>query len=151
VEGREIFVELRCAILADLNAETLCCCSVNFLKVGLSFLHTHFSRLRALLFCESLRFVLSFRCRIEGYVDANKVPGSFHISCHGLGHLLHLVEGRLNVNHVVHSFYAGETKLDPEDFPVCTVCLLLFAVPTVVAKLSYFSAGLFEAIGQYLP
>jgi hypothetical protein len=57
-------------------------------------------------------------CNVAGYIDANKVPGSFHISSHGLQHLVtRFLDGRLNVNHVIHTFSPGDVALNPKDFP----------------------------------
>jgi hypothetical protein len=50
-------------------------------------------------------------CNIQGHVMVNKVPGNFHVSCHGLQHLVmrHL-GGRLNVMHTVHYLWIGEVE-----------------------------------------
>eukprot|EP00667_Euglena_gracilis_P024207 EG_transcript_27711 len=57
-------------------------------------------------------------CNTVGYVDVNKVPGSFHISAHGLQSFVKTqLGGQLDVNHIVHSFWVGDVELSPRDFP----------------------------------
>eukprot|EP00993_Chasmostoma_nieuportense_P002247 NODE_3060_length_1038_cov_66.006586_g2917_i0.p1 GENE.NODE_3060_length_1038_cov_66.006586_g2917_i0~~NODE_3060_length_1038_cov_66.006586_g2917_i0.p1 ORF type:complete len:312 (+),score=67.23 NODE_3060_length_1038_cov_66.006586_g2917_i0:52-987(+) len=57
-------------------------------------------------------------CHVRGYVDVNKVPGSFHISAHGLQHYVQrYLDGVLDCNHIVHSFFIGDVDLHPDLYP----------------------------------
>ena len=57
-------------------------------------------------------------CNTQGYVDVRKVPGSFHISAHGLHVFVHeAMGGVLNTNHVMHYFWAGDAEVDFTEMP----------------------------------
>ena len=56
-------------------------------------------------------------CHTIGYVEVNKVPGSFHISAHGLNHQVAEMKIKVDVNHVMHYFWAGDSELNVVDFP----------------------------------
>lgn len=57
-------------------------------------------------------------CNVAGYVEVNKVPGNFHVSAHGMHHMVqHYLGGVTDVSHLIHYFYAGETLLDLKGFP----------------------------------
>ena len=30
-------------------------------------------------------------CRMKGFFEIDRVPGNFHFSCHGYGHILHRI------------------------------------------------------------
>lgn len=49
-------------------------------------------------------------CNVEGHIRVNKVPGNFHVSAHGLGHLVqrYMPGGNINVQHTVHTLWFGE-------------------------------------------
>lgn len=49
-------------------------------------------------------------CNIEGHVMVNKVPGNFHVSAHGLQHLVqrYLDHANIEVPHTIHTLWFGE-------------------------------------------
>eukprot|EP01004_Peranema_trichophorum_P006153 NODE_4987_length_1084_cov_46.464100_g4434_i0.p1 GENE.NODE_4987_length_1084_cov_46.464100_g4434_i0~~NODE_4987_length_1084_cov_46.464100_g4434_i0.p1 ORF type:complete len:318 (-),score=60.80 NODE_4987_length_1084_cov_46.464100_g4434_i0:50-1003(-) len=57
-------------------------------------------------------------CNVVGYVELNKVPGSFHISAHGAHAEVAKYLGSLNVNHFIHTFHLGEERLNPLEYQV---------------------------------
>ena len=55
-------------------------------------------------------------CNLNGYVEVHKVPGNFHVSSHGLQHLVtkYMPGGQINVAHTIHHMHFGDTELHPD-------------------------------------
>lgn len=51
-------------------------------------------------------------CNLRGHVGVNKVPGNFHVSSHGLQHLVmqYANGGNINVQHTVHYLWIGDIE-----------------------------------------
>lgn len=50
-------------------------------------------------------------CRVFGHVFVNKVPGNFHVSAHGLQHLvMRFMGGHMNVQHTIHHLWIGDVE-----------------------------------------
>lgn len=48
-------------------------------------------------------------CNVAGFVLVNKVPGNFHVSSHGLQHVvMRYLGGNINVMHTIHNLWMGE-------------------------------------------
>ena len=48
-------------------------------------------------------------CNVAGYVTVNKVPGNFHVSAHGMQHVvMRYLGGNINCIHEIHDLWMGE-------------------------------------------